>query len=1607
MLERVPATAESAAHLLFRSFERPCRSSRVLDPKFWRHGTDDLDTPAWWPLYLQKVRQVPQTHQTRSEASVVNRWGARTNASGEDVRTRQRHTPAARPFTASAPPAQQAQAQRPAYDVFGVDDDADDRDERQEGGDQQTAENVRAPRRRSRQQQQEDSNLEADIARPLPSDLSQQSTSGSPSFDYTAPFASLVPPGDVEPKEAISQAQAIKTTVKQRGVKNVLREADHNRKIFDQLLQKKDDATHNDFDQAWRLFIAFDDQEGMASYMFRFLTRSALLSDLPRALEAFRLIPRHRRSEPQYRAAIALEQKRYQHHNAMNLAFEATIRGFNVLSDLLAHFVQNQLWNSVAELLYRNRTARRDMAAFDPDPQSVQGPNMLSNTELLKSCENVKDLHLKVLSLAQRLRSSNAELLEHKSLLDSFLKTLAVFYVQRPKLMGSAPTSGLLALFELQKTSGNLQLQEKALHVILHLPNRKEKADLALMTYRNLRTTLPQAPVPKWMLGGLIGICSDADYSLDIYNYLLDEFEDIYGKPDETAYQRVLTSCARQGNAAAVERVFAQYRSNYQTVRNLTWLSPLVYCYAVTGDAVNARKQFERIKKEFRLTPNQTCWNVLLLAYARSNDEISAFDVFDEMRKAEIRPSPHTYGTLLAICAAHGDTEAALELLASARDEGLQISVPMVNTVVESSLSNHDVEAAMRFAIATSESQTSESLTRLWNSFIRYFAAKGDTTALMNVRKLMSKYKVQADEMTYAAVMSALTLVHKTSEAVTMLKEMHHNQGLGATAFHYSIVLHGFVRERNRDMVTVIANEMRQRFPKMSPSANRALLLLQSQRDEHEKTRNSHSLGLVASILQDLYSTSSTSFSFDQSPGRPHKTSAVAALYFETVIESLIQNGSYEDASQLLTHMEHTMMEGELDNPTRSMKFLLARMDIAIARADHQTLRSIWNQLFDYASRNLKPIRTIREQRRSQKLELSGTNTAKTLPDVGSSAKSQIERETPILKAWRISLSKPLNRYMEAMAREDRLDEMIDFVKHKFRTAGFKLTGQNWNKYIQVLCRSSGANHHVHAFAMTEELMLNRAQSWDLLKRGLLRQKQTSYVFKAIGEHKRPVLQERSSYKVANRLDVMRIHPRRVIPTYTTMVHLSSALLHAERKAEDGSPGELKTVGRYAPGTKKFLQQMPHLKDNLQRVLLRNLERTSDPRKRPRSEQSIREKTDVSGILSGKSPLDHLPNGLLEDIKAIVRPSNDLRYILKGSVSSVPYLQSREQDIELGERLFGKIARESIVLAGKGRFETKTERTFRVAQQEKEIVKKVQAVREDLRQRQLTGEVFEPDLGLQKDEPLSADSSNAGSSVLATSNSPSLLPLPNIKGQKVTDTEVEPALQDTLKELPVRTQVTLLKELRRQANKFSSSSYHISEPQRALPYAERRRIGRLRALKQRREARLLLESLGRDNVSDRALAPRTAAGHRALLFEQAQRRRRAYLQYEAGVKAGKPLDPFPKTLRGYMERRYDQGPSKIRFSADLNRHPNRYLIRRGKLLEKRRPRVQPRDFNDRKFQVTTKRRRARTKKKDKRALRRAGKGLPPVGKITRQALAIGTRVGVEPKVKGVPYDPFY
>lgn len=1298
------------------------------------------------------------------------------------------------------------------------------------------------------------------------------------------------------------------------------------------LLQRNTIPTQKQYDGLWSVFLSSDDQETLAPGISRLFLRSRDRKNLSRALTAFNIIPRSKRTMDTYQTAVSILLKQFQHSSAINLAFEASVMGFDFLPDLFIYLVNNLLWNSAAELLHRNRTTPVESASSHPAEDrsgAAVSSQILESKELVQSCAGLPDLHLKALSLAAQLRSQNIALTERRDVLKWLCQQLTIQSMQSQVVLTDITPQALLTVFDLEEDLGHMDLHKKALNTIFLHPQRSDKLDLALMTYRNFRFRHPEKVPSDRMIKGLISLCGDANHSsVSLYDYILDQYPD---KPDRYAYQKVMTICARQGNITAVKKYMDRMVQDYGSPLRVAFVNPTIHAYAVNGDSVNARKQLDDLEKKFNLTPDTVSWNMLMLAHVRSDNDISAFEVLDEMRAKGVQFNPYTYGQLLSVCATHGDVEAALDLLVDARDDDIEISIPMISTIVQTFLKNDKVSAALRFATSLSNSGSSEHQTRLWNNFVRYFAYRGQLNDLLKIRNLMARFKVRPDGVTYAAMMILLSCRQRTKEAVELLQEMRSKEKLPVTVHHYSIILNGFVAEGNRDMALVTFTEMKQRFPQIGPGANAAVLRMQTLRnnsvDAQRGKDDDGSFGIQ--VLGDLLNETSASegYVFDPVSGRSQMNSDIVNVYFETVIRALMRSGSYKMAAQLMRYVEASQLSNLKRGPGKSVSsrgMILAQMEVAMERRDWTKLEELWNSAFQNAVKTNGSVIATGESRKAREQE-SMTKT------IASSS-------------GRYSLASYLNRYMEGMARQGRQREMLDFFRTKLWARGFAFTGKNWNKYIQVLCRSQRPRDQVRAFESFERIMRRRVQSWNLLIRGNIRKRVTTYRWEPYRQRARPILQKDNRYRIVKRADEMRLHPQRKIPTYLTAVYLASVLKRAHMRLQAGSPFQFDFIRAVAPRSKRFIQQMPLLKEPLQKAILRQSDRIEHQKARPRSERKHRQRAIISGLLSDMSPLDDMPFEFLADIEKMVGTSNNVRKLLKNAETG----DSQGDDVKLGEALTGQIARGPIVHAKKGRLENTTEMNERICREEQEKRDIVRRLRQDLGARALTHDVHrlpwqaKPPLDLGDDDNVDqkADAQSPGSIMTHLSSAPARALMKQAIGgagdgrgaASGGETAPLPSVSRQLAEL-AQTRV------RREEEKLVRPLPGSMIPQLALEFMNRRRLRHVLALRQRRQSQRLLKEL-QGNVSWRASRIRTAAGRRLRALEQARRRRRAVRAYRHDLEAGRRLDPFPKTYRGWGRRQFLHGGVHVRFVDDIGRRRKNYLVRRGILYDRRQRRVQ-------------------------------------------------------------------
>jgi hypothetical protein len=596
----------------------------------------------------------------------------------------------------------------------------------------------------------------------------------------------------------------------------------------------------------------------------------------------------------------------------------------------------------------------------------------------------------------------------------------------------------------------------------------------------------------------------------------------------------------------------------------------------------------------------------------------------------------------------------------------------------------------------------------------------------------MREMSVKPDGMTYAALMTALVVIGKTQDAAQILRSLHFNEHLTATLFHYSIVLHGFALEGNRDMVSVIYNEILERFPRPSMSARLAVLHSQAKRDLSAWRARQMRIAPASKMLhlpraldfltEILLETSQADLATkDPQPGfqRRSPIEAMPSIYMEFLINSLNSSGAFSKAEKLLARCQSlidTSFLGDAEKTKGSIQLLTAHMIGCIKKKEFARVDNCWNLIVARAISHGQPLlRDLDSIGKGSFVSVSPPQPSSAvdiaLPDADSlsdftksSSPRSEDDSTKILPSQRYLLAAPITRYIQALGAQNLAALVPDLVE-KLEKAGFSLNSKNYNTYVQVLAQSTNPQHQLLAFKVFEEKLLPNMPSWSLLRRGkwapLERKEQTRELDPEFEPEQEPV----------PRKFIESFRPGHLVPTYYTMVFLATALIRFQRRSVRGEAMNLQLLRTHASGTVDAVTRLPYLQDRVQGVLLRGREVRGDFVKRPRRPP----KPDRAGLRGSKSPLDHIPiDHAYEDRLP------DAAINVKDTASS----GSTQSNVRNANTNTGEILREPAVMERTGRAESGLAFHNRLRREEQERSAMVEQMRADAKKERLVSDIY-------------------------------------------------------------------------------------------------------------------------------------------------------------------------------------------------------------------------------------------------------------------------------------------
>ncbi|KAF2684109.1 hypothetical protein K458DRAFT_418425 [Lentithecium fluviatile CBS 122367] len=636
---------------------------------------------------------------------------------------------------------------------------------------------------------------------------------------------------------------------------------------------------------------------------------------------------------------------------------------------------------------------------------------------------------------------------------------------------------------------------------------------------------------------------------------------------------------AKDGNADRVHEYLNIMLSKYQDQVDLRHLQALLYVYARRIDVPGTIEQFKRINTEFGRIPDIACWNTLLLAFTRADDLDGALECFNNCLESGITPDVYTFGPMLDLCAKRGDVEAFEALFSRAK----QLKVPVETDVrarsgyIQAFLNAGDPEGAE--AILNGMVQDwhagilrGHALTHSWNLVLSWYGVQNELEKSRRVYKQMVDLNIPLDTWTYASLMRALVSAHQTDAAYKILRVTMPLNKIRSYAFHYAIVITGFLNERQYHKAKKAHQRMKIRKLKQTPSSRQASLLtvgveelrkLREQRVEDPKVRL---IEVEQQLRESLMGDYGMENAHDQPSHRRYidspELSNIPESYFALVIMLYTTRGAYDICKQLF---ETASKSKSANDPYEApIALLTAIMETHWRAKEYADVERCWELARSEANRLVKTFQqAMHPEPPAPEFD---SITDPQVRERFESSRIATNRRQILFKASRIYIRSLLEQ-PDPNAIQVAQRTILSLLTH-----GFIIDNLTWNEYIRTLALRG---HLIDAFSACETYLMPQFPGWAVLNPTYIRKFRQGY----------PWIEVR----------YFDIKKQSILPRYKTVVVLAAAWAQVKRDEANGL-GYNPTLGRWArevleqvaPNTLRAIETMPRTGDRLQELFLKD-----------------------------------------------------------------------------------------------------------------------------------------------------------------------------------------------------------------------------------------------------------------------------------------------------------------------------------------------------------------------------------------------------------------------------------
>ena len=686
--------------------------------------------------------------------------------------------------------------------------------------------------------------------------------------------------------------------------------------------------------------------------------------------------------------------------------------------------------------------------------------------------------------------------------------------------------------------ASDMTTQTMALKQMLSFES-KEHGHRALDLYRALRkepTFSPSSDLLSTVTGKVLAEKSDTGMVM-----IIEDWRVYHQKlPPDVAIE-IAKVFAQLGHLEPLHNLFQDFCSMYGKPTDRFWYHILLSVHKRRADPKGVVRAFNDLRENFPFIPDVQSHNYVIGTFCRIGDIDGAVFWLNKILESRRRPDTQTYSLLMSLYAKRGDLEAVLDLYLRSKNDLARTSIKMIDSLVLAHIKDEKLAEAEQIAIRALEMDVKGSRTFMWTILLNAYALRLEIGKVSELHKKMQDSGVASDGMTYAALMTSLTVAKMPQEAHKILNRVMPRTQIKRTSIHYAIVMGGYLKIENYDRVFGVYREMLMR--NLNPTMSTQNILLRAaasvdmasqdpEKDPNIPTELVRAQQTLEHTISNLDRSELAAFEPRKFVGPNLLNEAFISTYFEYLIFLYGKDGAFGQVAELYERYVSTSARfNNGDNEASPPLKLLSALMVAHIRADdHEEVERCWNLALS----------------KSEKLACRA-NAVTSEPGW-------------VLHSRRLIMNVPLRHYIISLSKQGRIDDLISIIK-QLNFSGFVLNGPNWNLYIQHLAQSPQPRHQLLAFEHCERELIPNWPGWDTLGNP-----------------------EWTHKKYRKNVTSGSILLNRNVPGYVTLVTLASVYLQARKGTHLYPSWQYVQV---APKTVDAVGKMPRMADRFQISLLR------------------------------------------------------------------------------------------------------------------------------------------------------------------------------------------------------------------------------------------------------------------------------------------------------------------------------------------------------------------------------------------------------------------------------------